>query len=251
MTFKSKIVMNSRIYGVTNVSLWFLSSVMLLLLIGCSSGSTQKEVSGELSVDETLAPEQQLELYKLQTNAFADSIFQEGYSILVRDVDSLFYVYYAKRDTIYEAYYDDIVNRPPIMFKDIRTGRVQEVSIPTNIDGKQIRINTIIDYRGLEGKVIMCVTGKNPKELEERLYESFDVLCFEAKDNSFHYIVGGCPWCVSNDCVYDFKRDWIKIPFTEIFDGTYKNNPALSEKNQNSTDNNSQLDNPDEEKSEY
>lgn len=207
------------------------------LLLGCSGGCNQQKTNfGELIVDETLSPEQQLEMYKLQTNAFADSIFQEGYSILVRDVDSLFYVYYAKRDTICEAFYDDIVNRPPIMFKDIRTGRVQEVSIPTNIEGKQIKINTIIDYRGLKGKVIMCVTEKNPKELDEKIYESFDVLCFDAKDNSFHYIVGGCPWCVSNECVYDFKRDWIKIPFSEIFDGTFKNNPAILEIGQKSSE---------------
>ena len=222
--------MDNRICSITNISQWLLSSAILLLFMGCSRGSsTQKEVSGELTVDETLLPEQQLELYKLQTNAFADSIFREGYSILVRDVDSLFFVYYAKRDTIYQAYYDNIVNRPPIMFKDIRTGRVQEVSIPASIDGKPININTIVEYRGLEDKVIMSITGKSPKELREKLYESFDVLCLDAKDNTFHYIVGDCPWCVGNKFVYDFRRDWIKIPLSQILNGSYSLKAIQSE----------------------
>ena len=244
--------MDSRICSIRNASRWLLSSVILVLFMGCSGGSsTQNEISGELTVDESLSPEQQLELYQLQTNAFADSIFREGYSILVRDVDSLFYVYYAKRDTLYQAHYDDFVVRPPIMFKDIKTGRIQEVSIPTTIDGRQIRVNTIIDYRGFEGQVIMSVTGKSPKDLEDKIYESFDILYFVVKDNSFHYILGGRPWDVGKESVYDFSQDWIRIPFSEIIDGTYKDNPALSPMNQVSTDDDGQLDSSDDERSEY
>lgn len=211
-----------------------------LFFIGCSGGGkTQQEITGELTVDESLSPEQQIELLKLKAKAFTDSIREEGYNVLGNELDSLFYVFYAKEDTLYNTYFRDYgINawRLPIFCKDIKTGHIKEVSIPKTIDGRQIKINLILDYFGRDGKVIMIVTDKNPEELQPYFVQPVNVICFDSRDFTFNYIVGGRPWSIGNERIRIYDSD-ISIPFSQIFDGTFKNNSAIQENNQITTEN--------------
>lgn len=222
---------------------WSLSLALLPLIVCCngySGSSSQKVFSGQLTVDESLLPEQQMELYKLQTDAFADSITQFGFSVLGKTCDSSFYVFYAK-DTIYyhthnwgSSIYTWI---PSILCMDIKNGKIKKVSFPNTIDGHALKINIILDYYSKDGNILMIVSNKKTDELEYYMSEPVDVIYFNGKNFSFNYIVGGHPWAIDrNDetiCRYD---DIFTIPFSQIFDGTYKNDLVFLEAEQDSVE---------------
>ena len=246
--------MKNKICTIDNILRWSLLMIILSLVLACGgggNGSSRKTKSGQLTVDESLLPEQQIELYTMQTDEFAKAIVEEGACrVLGKIYDDLFYVFYANSNTYYNCSFESgalYAMKPPIFCKDIKTGKIQEVSIPQTIDSQEFKVNLILDYICYEGKILMIVTGKNPEELYHYSVEPVNVICFDGNDFSFNYIVGGHPWRMGNEEIFRYDAN-IGIPFSQIFDGTYKNNPAYLDLNndQDSIKSNSQSDIPNE-----
>lgn len=239
--------MGTCVYNIKKILRWSLSLAMLLFILGCGGSNSKEKELGQLTVDESLLPEQQLEWYKIQSNAFVDSIRQNGFRVLGGgNNDNSIYVFYAK-DTIYYHTHNwgGSVSTwiPPILCKDIKNGKNQKVSIPNTIDGHIIKINMILESYNLDDKILLIVTDKKSDELEYRMREPVDVICFNGNDFSFNYIVGGHPWTIDRNDEIIYRYDALQtIPFSGIIDGTYKDFTADIEICKDSIDSQKRLD---------
>ena len=153
--------MKNKICTIDNILRWSLLMVILSLVLACGgsgNGGLKKTKLGQLTVDKSLLPEQQLEMYKIQTDEFVQAIEEEGGDVLGRIYDGLFYVFYASSDP------NSNFSIPPIYCKDIKTDKIKKILIPKAIDGHVIKINYILESFSQDGKILMTVTDKNPSE---------------------------------------------------------------------------------------
>ena len=202
--------------------------VAALMITGCNGRRTG---SSELTYDESLSPEQELELMHKRAKEFADSISREGYNILGIVVNEEFNdVYYAKAGL--HVVESRATYLPPIIKRNIKTCEEQTVSIPASIDGHPIDA-TMIVQAWREGEKILMLLSNDQDLLNNDHVMPINVVLFDARNGGFSYVTGGKPWRIGEEhqsngqdipllrYVYLYGSS-PRIPLSQIFDGSYR-----------------------------
>lgn len=211
--------------------------VAAIMITGCNGGRIG---SPELTYDESISPEQELELMHKQAKEFADSISREGYNILGIVVnEELNDVYYAKAGL--HVVESRATFLPPIIKRNIKTCEEQTVSIPASIDGHPVGA-TLIVQAWREGDKILMLLSNEQDLLNNHHTMPIDVVLFDAKNEAFSYVTGGKPWRIGEEhqsngqdipllrYVYLYGST-PRIPLSQIFDGSFSfDNMTFNEK---------------------